>query len=86
MDPPVALVPWPALKDRRAPVPRLPLPTTTLMLPAEPSVADPVRNVIMPLLPLKTESPVVTERELDIPSEPAFEVLILKEPLDVALP
>jgi hypothetical protein len=40
----------------------------------------------MPLLPLKTESPVVTERELDIPSEPAFEVLILKEPLDVALP
>jgi hypothetical protein len=63
----------------------LPLPTTTLTLPAAPFVADPVRKVICPLLPFVVD-PDVSDSELDVPAAPAFAERTLNAPLDVARP
>ena len=62
-----------------------PLPTTRLMLPDVPFVAAPERTVIEPLFPLVV-APVVNANAPDTPSVPAFAVLILNEPLEVAVP
>jgi hypothetical protein len=55
------------------------------MLPAVPSVADPDRRVIWPLLP-SLVVPDVKERELDVEFAPPFAVRTLKAPLDLARP
>jgi hypothetical protein len=55
------------------------------MLPPAPEIADPVRSVIIPLLPL-LELPEVNVRDPDIPLLPASAVLMLKTPLEVAVP
>jgi hypothetical protein len=57
----------------------------TLMLPPTPLVEEPVRSVIIPVLPV-AEVPVVKERELEIPLTPASPERMLKTPLDLARP
>ena len=75
----------PAVITTRPPVLKLPLPTTTLTLPDAPFVAEPVRRVIIPLLPFEVV-PVVSDNDPLTPLAPAFAVRILKVPLDVAVP
>jgi hypothetical protein len=86
MAPPVEFVDSPALTVRRPPADSLPLPTIMLTLPAEPFVAEPVRKVIIPELPLLVVVPEVMESDPDTPSCPAFAERTLKAPLDVARP
>jgi hypothetical protein len=57
----------------------------TLMLPPAPLIADPVLNVIIPLLPL-LELPEVNESEPETPLVPASAVLMLNTPLEFARP
>ena len=76
---------WPASTARRPPALSLPLPTTILTLPAVPFVAEPVRSVICPLLPLVV-TPDVKERELEVPFVPALALRTLKAPLEVVRP
>jgi hypothetical protein len=86
IEPPVAVdVASPALMAIRPPELNFPLPTTTLTLPATPLVADPVRNVIWPLLPLLVV-PEVKDREPAVPAAPALAVRTLNAPLEVARP
>jgi hypothetical protein len=75
----------PADTVMRPPVERFPLPITILTLPAVHLVAEPVRRVMFPLLPLVVE-PEVSEREPETPSAPAFAERTLKAPLEVARP
>jgi hypothetical protein len=56
------------------------------MLPPAPLVADPVRRVIIPLLPSVVALPDVSDNDPDTPFEPAFALRTLKAPLDVARP
>ena len=56
-----------------------------LTLPAVPSVADPVRSTIAPLLPVLLV-PVVNESEPLTPPVPASAVRTLNAPLDEARP
>ena len=62
-----------------------PLPTTTLILPLVPDTASPVRIDTEPLLPLLLR-PVFRETLPLVPSSPALAVVMLNEPLLVALP
>jgi hypothetical protein len=57
-----------------------------LKLPAVPSVAEPVRIVIIPELPFVTVFPDVKDREPETPLPPASAVRMLNAPLDVARP
>jgi hypothetical protein len=56
-----------------------------LTLPPTPFVAEPVRRVIIPELPLVVD-PEVIDKLPDTPLEPALEVRTLKVPLDFAAP
>jgi hypothetical protein len=57
----------------------------TLTLPPVPFVADPVRNVIIPLLPVEVV-PDVKDSELDIPLTPASADFTLNAPLELVRP
>ena len=84
--PPVpAVAASPALTATRPPVELFPLPTTILKLPPAPDVAEPVRSVIMPLLPFDVV-PEVNDKEPLVPFAPAMAVRTLNTPLDVARP
>ena len=69
----------------RPPAPIVPAPTSTLMLPPAPLVATPVFNTMPPLLPLLVV-PERNERAPLTPFVPAFDVLTLNAPLEVARP
>jgi hypothetical protein len=85
--PAVATVDSPAWTVKRPPTALVPWPTTTLILPAIPSdMADPVRRVIIPLLPSSTALPVENASAPVTPAVPPIAVLILNDPLDVAVP
>ena len=75
----------PAVITTRPPVLELPLPTTTLTLPDAPFVAEPVRRVIIPLLPSDV-TPEVKDREPEIPLSPESAVRTLNDPLEEAVP
>ena len=75
----------PEFSDTLPPLDLLPLPTTILMLPAVPRVAEPERRVIWPLLP-ELVVPDVKESELDTEVSPPLAVRTLKAPLDFARP
>jgi hypothetical protein len=69
----------------RPPPAIVPALTSKLILPPAPKIEEPVRSVIIPLLPL-LELPEVKDREPDTPSFPAAVVLMLNAPLDAARP
>ena len=85
MAPPVTFVLSPAFIAIRPPALDFPLPTITLMLPPTPSVADPLRKEMFPLLPFEVV-PEVKDREPDTPSDPESDDLTLNTPLEAARP
>ena len=63
----------------------MPLPTSKLMLPLAPDVAEPLRSTIEPLLPSVVD-PDFIDNDPERPPDPALAVLMVNAPLDVTDP